>query len=485
MQSLDDLYTPPGSYAPPPSSPVSAQPSMSTANTTTAGTDYTKAVTDYGLDNLNAQLGPRMTNGEYKAYTQYIPGLGNVAVDAMGNKTLIDPTSQAAYDKDGTSPVYTVGWNDTTAPTTGQVSHGGLSPSTLAMIAAAVVTAGASTGWGAAAGIGSGAATGGLEAAAGYAIPTAEELAAGGFGTGGMGLTGSGGIGAASSLVDAGIGGSAGYGAAPGLAALDYSNEGLNYPNPESTANSPINATTGPTPTLPPYSNEGNNYLNPGSTSTSPINATTGPGAAPTVPLTGTPTLPGTTPTIPKIPGTTPGTGTGTGTGTGSGLDTGGLLQMLYGLYSKNNMANQLKGSLDSLTNMYKPGSPEALLMQHQMEAKDAAAGRRSQYGPREVELAGKLADSRMRTLSSPGYLNMQAAYLANAPGSGGLNDLFAAFGSGGNTPTGNAATSLTNYLKGLYNTSGGNVPSTTTPDYSNSDGSGNGPDDRTNGYDL
>jgi hypothetical protein len=91
-----------------------------------------------------------------------------------------------------------------------------------------------------------------------------------------------------------------------------------------------------------------------------------------------------------------------------------------------------LKGTLDELKNMYKPGSPEAELMRKKIEARDAAAGRRSQYGPREVELAGKLADARMRTLSSPGFMNMQAAYMNNAPGSGGLSELFGSLSSGG-----------------------------------------------------
>lgn len=71
--------------------------------------------------------------------------------------------------------------------------------------------------------------------AAGYAIPTAAELSAAGFGTGGMGLTGAGGIGAASSVAGAGAGAAgygagalgAGLGAAAGDLVLDYGGMGL------------------------------------------------------------------------------------------------------------------------------------------------------------------------------------------------------------------------------------------------------------------
>lgn len=135
-----------------------------------------------------------------------------------------------------------------------------------------------------------GAGLGAAEAAGSYAIPTAAELSAEGFGVGGMGLTGAEGIGAAGSLVDAGIGGSAGYGAGSvaGIENLfdpsNYSNEGLNYPTPESTVNSPINVdapTVDLSDSIPSdYSNEGRNYPAEESTKGSPINS-----SSPTVDL--------------------------------------------------------------------------------------------------------------------------------------------------------------------------------------------------------
>lgn len=60
---------------------------------------------------------------------------------------------------------------------------------------------------------------------------------------------------------------------------------------------------------------------------------------------------------------------------------------------------------MSALTGMYKPGTAEANLMQHQMDAKDAAAGRNSQYGTRAVDLAGQLATLRGQLMTSSGYL--------------------------------------------------------------------------------
>jgi hypothetical protein len=42
---------------------------------------------------------------------------------------------------------------------------------------------------------------------------------------------------------------------------------------------------------------------------------------------------------------------------------------------------------------MYGPNSAYAQQMRQQLERRDAASGRRSQYGPREVELQAKLAE--------------------------------------------------------------------------------------------
>lgn len=429
---------------------------------------------NYGWDNLinTIQSDPtyqQAQSSDHGADNTYVnvPGIGEVLLDSNGRINVLDMDSALAYQKTGNAPVYNTIWDgrdqetgkyNGSAPSTYQVSHGGLSAETLGAIAAIAITAGYAAG--AIPGLGTTAAdtAGALGTTAGtYSAPTAAELAANGYDIGGMGITGGGAnsIGSASSLVDAGIGGSAGYGTSA-VTGLDniYSNEGTHYPDTASTATSPVNATTGTNaaPTVPltpsvsaPYSNEGTNYPTTASTATSPINATTGTTAAPTVPLTtGIPTTTG----VPPI--NLGGGGIGTSTGTGGGSNNlGSLASLLYSMYSRNNIANQLKGTMDTINGMYKPGSDEANWMQHELEARDAAAGRRSQYGPRSVELNSKLAQARMSALNSPAYLALQGAYLNNAPGSGGLSDLFGAMSSG--TNGGNLINSILNSVISGY----------------------------------
>lgn len=63
---------------------------------------------------------------------------------------------------------------------------------------------------------------------------------------------------------------------------------------------------------------------------------------------------------------------------------------------------------------MFGANSQTALALRKQLERKDAAAGRRSQYGPREVELLARL--SQLRAQAEPGYMNAEisAANAAN-----------------------------------------------------------------------
>jgi hypothetical protein len=51
-----------------------------------------------------------------------------------------------------------------------------------------------------------------------------------------------------------------------------------------------------------------------------------------------------------------------------------------------------INGQQGKIDNLYNPGTPEANLLQQQMDRTDAAAGRNSQYGVRSVDLAAKLA---------------------------------------------------------------------------------------------
>jgi hypothetical protein len=114
-----------------------------------------------------------------------------------------------------------------------------------------------------------------------------------------------------------------------------------------------------------------------------------------------------------------------------------GLLNGLGGLLGGNvdriqsqQDADWWESQLKELQGMYKPGTPEAELMRHQMEAKDAAAGRNSQYGIRETDLAAKLAEKRSGIITSGGYQNMANAYRNRS--SQDLNGLFGAMGQQG-----------------------------------------------------
>jgi hypothetical protein len=186
--------------------------------------DYAKALKDYGWDKLTAALDAgRFTDEHHDGYSEAnIPGIGTVTRDPNGTVLFMDPESRAAYAATGNAPVYNYigspdGWSKY------QVSHGGMSADKLGMLAALAIGGGLATGY--IPGL-EGAATG-AAGSAGFAAPTAEELAAFGADTGGLGITG-GGIGNAASLVDAGIGGSAGYGAGAAALGTDLAVDGVN-----------------------------------------------------------------------------------------------------------------------------------------------------------------------------------------------------------------------------------------------------------------
>ncbi|CAB4130783.1 hypothetical protein UFOVP128_30 [uncultured Caudovirales phage] len=75
----------------------------------------------------------------------------------------------------------------------------------------------------------------------------------------------------------------------------------------------------------------------------------------------------------------------------------------LYDMYAKKQMANKQQAMYDQnradILNTYQPGSPEYNLLKQEMDRKDAAAGRNSQYGVRANEFAGKIAGLRLNAL--------------------------------------------------------------------------------------
>lgn len=84
----------------------------------------------------------------------------------------------------------------------------------------------------------------------------------------------------------------------------------------------------------------------------------------------------------------------------GGSRNFGGLTEMAgqaLGLYDASRTRRRAREQAASLQNLYGPNSPYAQQMRQKLERQDAAAGRRSQIGSREVELAARLADSQAR----------------------------------------------------------------------------------------
>lgn len=75
------------------------------------------------------------------------------------------------------------------------------------------------------------------------------------------------------------------------------------------------------------------------------------------------------------------------------GSNAGNIASTLFSLYNLNKQRRQVGDYLGGLQGLYRPNSAYAQQLRKQLEAKDAATGRRSQYGPREVELQARLAE--------------------------------------------------------------------------------------------
>ncbi len=84
----------------------------------------------------------------------------------------------------------------------------------------------------------------------------------------------------------------------------------------------------------------------------------------------------------------------------------GDMAGSLMGIYSAYQNKKKLGGLADNLSSMFGPNSPYAQQLGTQLARRDAAAGRRSQYGPREVELQARLAE--MNSRNAP---TLQALY--------------------------------------------------------------------------
>lgn len=104
----------------------------------------------------------------------------------------------------------------------------------------------------------------------------------------------------------------------------------------------------------------------------------------------------------------------------------------LYDMYKKNEASNILKDRFNTVNQqinaLYAPGTPEYNALWQEMSRKDAAAGRNSQYGPRSVDLAAKIAGLKGNLLAqtmSPQNQLLSGSLATNASQLGSLANLF------------------------------------------------------------
>lgn len=156
-------------------------------------------------------------------------------------------------------------------------------------------------------------------------------------------------------------------------------------------------------------------------------------------------------------------TGTGTGSGSnvtinnnnGGGAGFSGLAELLAGLYSgysKNQTATEQRAWLDKqmtdIDKLYAPGTPEYNLLQQEMERKDAAAGRNSQYGVRATDMAAKIAETKAR-LKAQLAGSLQGSVMSSTQnGNETLAGLFAALGKTGTSGVTNLSSILNSVLR-------------------------------------
>jgi hypothetical protein len=143
----------------------------------------------------------------------------------------------------------------------------------------------------------------------------------------------------------------------------------------------------------------------------------------------------------------------------------GGLLGGLIDYNKQNEMADKIFGYVnkanEDIDKLYQPGTPEAKYLWDQMSAKDAAAGRNSQYGVRTQEYAGKVAgakaDQKVRLaqgLSALFGTGTQAQAGAATGLSTGLGALLGG-GSNGNGALGSVINNLSSYLNSNNSSTG------------------------------
>jgi hypothetical protein len=99
----------------------------------------------------------------------------------------------------------------------------------------------------------------------------------------------------------------------------------------------------------------------------------------------------------------------------------GNMAASLFGLHNAYQQKKRLKGQVNQLNSLFAPNSPYAQQMRQRMERKDAAAGRRSQYGPREAQLMAQMAEMNSRNAPMINQMSNAMGGLDNSMVNNGL----------------------------------------------------------------
>ncbi len=120
------------------------------------------------------------------------------------------------------------------------------------------------------------------------------------------------------------------------------------------------------------------------------------------------------------------------------GFDLARTVSSLAGLYSSNKQNQNLSSLAKDMAGMYKPGSSYEEQLRKELQRRDAMSGRRSQYGPRAVELQARLAEMASRQAPALAQIYAQQGNTQNqvmkdllnlGQYSGGFNYLSSLFG--------------------------------------------------------
>lgn len=140
--------------------------------------------------------------------------------------------------------------------------------------------------------------------------------------------------------------------------------------------------------------------------------------------------------------------------GSGGGLNLSNIIGLAGGVndaFQQNRSSSDMRSWLNSqqskIDNLYNPGTPEYNALWDEMSRKDAAAGRNSQYGPRSVDLAARIAQ--IKADNTTRFTTGTSKALADA-----LNQRAGAFSglsaAGQRLASGNSIGDLLNSLRGI-----------------------------------